>query len=65
MAGHTPEGVPSRQTMPSCPEMPIRLDTGPCVWMPRQPFIYGDKDNMTFAVVTGTFIGLLTYSRFD
>jgi hypothetical protein len=42
--------------MPSCPEMPIRLDTGPCVWMPRQPFIYGDKDNMTFAVVTGTFI---------
>ena len=28
---------------------------GPCAWTPHRPFIYGDNDDATFAVVTGTF----------
>jgi hypothetical protein len=40
MVGLTPEGVPSRQTIPSCPGMPIRLDgwTLVCACLPSLSF---------------------------
>ena len=28
---------------------------GPCTWRPRRPFICSDNDNVTFAMVEGTF----------